>query len=182
MRIYSKPTQITCPNAQKVNVQSSSQRKSFVAHFAIDRCQACPYKQACLAKPGKRDPRWHLRFTQAQANVSQRRKRRQIHLQDGRNLRAGVEATVRQVKHPFPAGKLPVRSQFRVTCLVIGSAIMSNIRRIQRYRVMKMTHCNEKSTEIERKSTHADPFLSFLMDVLGRFLASFAFDNRVFCF
>jgi hypothetical protein len=33
-----KPTQITCPNDQKVNVQPSSQRKSFVAHFAMDQC------------------------------------------------------------------------------------------------------------------------------------------------
>jgi len=93
-----------------------------------------------------------------------------------------VEATVRQVKHPFPAGKLPVRGQFRVTCMVIGSAIMSNIRRIQRYRVLKMTHCNEKSTEIERKSTQSDPFLLFLLDVIRNFLATFAFDNRVFGF
>ena len=153
-----------------------------MAHFAIDRCQACPYKQACLAKPGKRDPRWHLRFTQAQANVSQRRKRRQIHLQDGRNLRAGVEATVRQVKHPFPAGKLPVRGQFRVTCLVIGSAIMSNIRRIQRYEAMKETQNNEKRTEMKGEGTQAHPFLPSFLNVVHYFLDTFAFDNRVFGF
>lgn len=158
-----KPTQITCPNDQKVNVQSSRQRKSYVAHFALDQCLACPYKEACPAKPGKRDPRWHLRFTQAQANVSQRRRRSQIHLQDGRNLRAGVEATVRQVKHPFPAGKLPVRGQFRVTCLVIGSAIISNIRRIQRYKAMKTKPNNEQSTKVTTKNTQTSNFcLTFL--------------------
>ena len=161
-----KPTQITCPNDQKVNVQSSSQRKSFVAHFAIDQCQACPYKEACPAKPGKRDPRWHLRFTQAQANVSQRRRRSQINLQDGRNLRAGVEATVRQVKHPFPAGKLPVRGQFRVTCLVIGSAIMSNIRRIHRYKATKTKPINEQSIEVKAKSTQlSNTCFSFLLSI-----------------
>ena len=154
-----KPTQITCPNDQKVTVQSSNQRKSFVAHFETGQCQACPYKEACPAKPGKRDPRWHLRFTQAQANVSQRRRRSQIHLQEGRNLRAGVEATVRQVKHPFPAGKLPVRGQFRVTCMVIGSAIMANIRRIQRYKANKETQNNEKSTEMKRISAPTSLFI-----------------------
>jgi len=66
--------------------------------------------------------------------------------------------------------------------MVIGSAVMSNIRRIQRYRAMKAAQNNEKRTEMERKNTHADPFLSFLMDVLWRFLASSAFDNRVFGF
>lgn len=39
----------------------------------------------------------------------------------------------RGVKHPFPAGKLPVRGKFRVTCMLIGSAAVANIRRIQRY-------------------------------------------------
>jgi hypothetical protein len=48
-----------------------------------------------------------------------------------------VEATVRSVKHPFPAGKLPVRGQFRVTCLTIASAAIANVRRIQRYRLAK---------------------------------------------
>jgi hypothetical protein len=66
--------------------------------------------------------------------------------------------------------------------MVIGSAAMSNIRRIQRYRAMKAAQNNEKRTEMERKSTQSDPFLSFLMDVLWRFLASSAFDNRVFGF
>ncbi len=177
-----KPTQITCPQGQNVKVQSSSRKKSFVAHFERDACQSCPFSQACPAKPGKRDPRRHLRFTQAQANVAQRRRRSQIHLQEGRNLRAAVEATVRQVKHPFPAGKLPVRGQFRVACMVIGSAAMSNIRRIQRYRAMKSAQNNEKSTEMGRKSTHSDSFLLFLLDGIRNFLATFAFDNRVFGF
>jgi hypothetical protein len=74
-----------------------------------------------------------LRFTQAEAQASERRRRSQEQLKDGRNLRAAVEATVRSVKHPFPAGKLPVRGKFRVTCLLIGSAAVSNVRRIQRY-------------------------------------------------
>ena len=133
-----KPTQITCPQGQHVAVHSSNRKKSFVAHFEEDICQTCPFSKSCPAKPGKRDPRRHLRFTQAQSNVAQRRKRNQIHLEEGRNLRAAVEATVRQVKHPFPAGKLPVRGQFRVTCMMIGSAIMSNIRRIQQFRSLNM--------------------------------------------
>ena len=165
-----KPTQITCPQGQKEHVQSSSQRKSFVAHFALEQCQACPYKEACPAKPGKRDPRWHLRFTQAQANVSQRRRRCQTHLQDGRNLRAGVEATVRQIKHPFPAGKLPVRGQFRVTCLVIGSAIMSNIHRIQRYTELKTRPSYDLSTEVKAKSTQSSNFCFTFMHYFHTFM------------
>jgi hypothetical protein len=42
---------------------------------------------------------------------------------------------MRSIKHPFPAGKLPVRGQFRVACLLIDSVFVTNIRLIQRYRV-----------------------------------------------
>jgi hypothetical protein len=165
-----KPTQITCLKGQNVKVHPSNRKKSFVAHFEVDDCQSCPYSQACPAKPGKRDPRKHLRFTQAQANVAQRRRRSQIHLEDGRNLRAGVEATVRQVKHPFPAGKLSVRGRFRVTGLVIGSAIMSNIRRIQRYKALKTQQNNQEIKEIEKKGAQPASFCSFLIRLIRVFM------------
>ena len=177
-----KPTQITCPQGQKVKVQLSNRKKSFVAHFEKDACQTCPYVSICPARPGKREPKWHLRFAQAQATVSQRRRRSKARLKEGQNLRAAVEATVRQVKHPFPASKLPVRGQFRVTCMMIGSAVMSNIKRIQRYKAMKVTQNNEKSTEMERKSTQSGPFFLLLLDVIRDFWATFPVDNRVFGF
>lgn len=111
----------------------SSQKKTFVAHFVTEVCSKCPLVSQCPAQPGKRDPRHHLRFTQAAAHASERRRRSQEQQKEGRNLRAAVEATVRSVKHPFPAGKLPVRGKFRMACLLIGSAAVSNVRRIQRY-------------------------------------------------
>lgn len=128
-----KPVKVTCPKEQTVHAQTSSQKKAFVAHFDPETCQACPLADQCPAKPGKRDGRHHLRFTQAQAHASQRRRRSQEQQKTGRNLRAAVEATVRSLKHPFPAGKLPVRGRFRVACMLIGSAAVANVRRIQRY-------------------------------------------------
>jgi len=66
-------------------------------------------------------------------------------------LRSAVEATVREVKHPFPAGKLPVRGKFRMTCMLIGSAAMTNVRRIQRYRTAKQEQ-EIKGKETTRKA------------------------------
>lgn len=176
-----KPTQITCPRGQNVNVNSSNKRKSFVAHFAQDVCRDCPFSQACPANPGKRDPRRHLRFKQAQANVAQRRRRSQIHQEEGRNLRAAVEATVRQVKHPFPGGKLPVRGQFRVTCMLVGSAIMSNIRRIQRYKTMKNKQVNEKTSERVPESVKSSSFCPLSGELFRTLLDFFRFEKWVFC-
>ena len=128
-----KPVKVTCPQGQTVAVQTGNQQKAFVAHFEAEVCQTCPLLEQCPARPGKRDPRHHLRFTQAEALAAERRRRSHEQQQEGRNLRAAVEATVRSLKHPFPAGKLPVRGKFRVACLLIGSAAVANIRRIERY-------------------------------------------------
>jgi hypothetical protein len=152
-----KPTQITCPKGQKVAVQPSSQKKGYVAHFVLDLCQTCPiYQKGCPAQPGKRDPRLHLNFSEAQANVSQRRRRSLACLQEGRNLRAAIEATVREVKHPFPASKLPVRGRFRIACMVIGSALVTNAHRIQRYLVAKIKLENEQKQALKGQECSQD--------------------------
>ena len=106
------------------------------ARFDPEICATCPFHQEgrCRARPQKRDPRFLLAFTQKQVRAARRRKVFLEHRKDGQNLRAAVEATVRSVKHPFRAGKLPVRGQFRVTCMVIASAIHVNVHRLGRYR------------------------------------------------
>jgi hypothetical protein len=137
----SKPRQVTCPGGQKVSVRPSSQQKSYVACFELSSCQECPlFKDGkCLAQPGKQsDRRLRLRFTLADAQASQRRRRSKESKRKSGNLRAAVEATVRSVKLPFPDAQLPVRGQFRVTCMLIGSAAIANVRRIQRYLQAKL--------------------------------------------
>ena len=159
-----KPTQITCPQGQMVAVHSSSQKKAFVAHFEDEVCLTCPLLPKCPVQRGKRDLRFHLRFDQKQLNVSERRQRSQIHQEEGRNLRAAVEATVRQVKHPFPASKLPVRGKFRVTCMVIGSAMTTNVRRIQRYLEAKINLENEQiKLQKEQNCSQEQPSVSFIV-------------------
>lgn len=130
-----RPTQTTCPNGQCVAVHLTHQQKGFVARFDPQICQDCPFfqKDQCPAVPGKRDPHLRLRFTQADAQASERRRRSRERHKEAGNMRSAVEATVRSVKHPFPAGKLPVRGKFRVTCMVIGSAAISNLRRIHHH-------------------------------------------------
>ena len=159
-----KPTQITCPQGQSVVIHSSSQKKAYVAHFEVEVCQSCPLLPKCPAQRGKRDVRFHLRFNQNQVNMSQRRQRSLAHQEEGRNLRAAVEATVRQVKHPFPASKLPVQGKFRVTCMVIGSAMITNVRRIQRYLEAKIQLENEqKKIQKGQECSQEQPSVSFFV-------------------
>lgn len=169
------PTRITCPQGQSTAVHTSSQNKAYVAHFEDNICQACPLLPKCPVQKGKRDLRFHLRFDQKQINMSERRQRSLIHQEEGCNLRAAVEATVRQVKHPFPASKLPVRGKFRISCMVIGSAMMTNVRRIQRYLETKIKQENEQEGSQEQVSVS---LFVFLNAIFCRFAAPLAI-NRV---
>lgn len=158
------PSAISCPQGQTVSVQPSLHKKAWVAHFETEICAACPLVDQCPAHPRERDPRFHLRFSHEKAHAAKRRRQSQKQQQEGRNLRAAVEATMRSIKHPFPAGKLPVRGKFRVTCLLVSSASMINIRRIQRFMESKWKDQNQlESTENRQNSTLKKVWDSFFL-------------------
>jgi hypothetical protein len=146
------PTQIACPQGQTVPV-TPGRTTGWQARFDPTLCSACPFQREgrCRTQPQKRDPRYLLTFTTPEMRSAKRRKEYQAHLGYSHNLRSAVEASVRSVKHPFPAGKLPVRGQFRVTCMIIASAATANVRRIQRYLAKK------NKAILTAKSTQSEP-------------------------
>lgn len=172
------PQQITCPQGQTVSVVPG-RSTGWQARFDPALCSTCPFHQEgrCRTQPQKRDPRYLLTFTTPDMRAAKRRKDYLAHIGDSHNLRAAVEATVRSVKHPFPAGQLPVRGQFRVACLIIASAAMTNVRRIQRYRVEKAKALADPQTakgrhNLEKLSPVAalDSFFAPLRPFLARWL------------
>lgn len=128
------PTYVTCPTGQSA-LATGGTTSGWFARFPAARCSTCPFQldKHCRARPQKRDPRYFIDFTLQELHVAQRRKDYLAQKQEEHNLRAAVEATVRSIKHPFPAGKLPVRGRFRVTCMMISSAILVNVRKIWNY-------------------------------------------------
>jgi hypothetical protein len=133
------PNQITCPQGQTVPVLPG-RTTGWQARFDPSQCSTCPFQLngRCRTQPQKRDPHYLLTFTTQAVQAAKRRKEYLAHKGDSHNLRSAVEATVRSVKHPFPAGKLPVRGQFRIACLMIASAATTNVRRIQHYQIAKI--------------------------------------------
>ena len=131
-----KPTCVTCPNGQTASV-TPGKTTGWFARFPAEACSACPFQlnQRCRAKPQQRDTRYYIDFTLNELRVAQRRKDYLAQKLDTHNLRAAVEATVRSLKHPFPASQLPVRGKFRMTCMMIASAIHVNVRRIWRHQI-----------------------------------------------
>jgi hypothetical protein len=172
----SKPRQVTCPGGQKVSVRPSSQQKSYVACFELPLCQECPlFKEGkCLAQPGEQnDKRLRLRFTLADAQASQRRRRSKESKRKSGNLRAAVEATVRSVKLPFPEAQLPVRGQFRVACMMIGSAAVANIRRIQRYLRARLQEEMKQNKVQDSQENASDMLVPSFLESARKFFTRF---------
>lgn len=171
------PERITCPAGQTGSLRWGREGSALVADFAPAVCQGCVFHQTgrCRAKPGQRDPRFHLDFYLAEVRTAQRRQACQAQKLSGTNLRVAVEATMRVIKHPFPAGKLPVRGLFRVTCLLVESALMVNVRSILRYRQAQRTQSTQSEAAGGPPDTApARSALSFLVAGLSYTLAFLA--------
>lgn len=131
------PQHITCPQGQCFSVLPGRQPHWYGVRFDLGACQTCPLQARCPSQVNKSNPWRTLRFSQKQIDVAQRRQRSAAYHQAGKNLRAAVEATIGALKRPFSDDQLPVRGSYRVGVMMIGSAVMVNVRRIQRYLVGK---------------------------------------------
>lgn len=133
------PAALTCPQGQTLPVLPG-RTTGWQVRFDPAICSTCPFQLEgrCRTQPQKRDPRYLLTFTTHDMHAARRRKDCLALRDNSHNLRSAVEATVRSVKHPFAAGKLPVRRKFRIACMMIASAATTNVRRIQRYFIAKI--------------------------------------------
>jgi hypothetical protein len=170
------PERITCPAGQTGSIRWGREGSALVADFDPAVCQTCVFHPTgrCRAKPGQRDPRFHLDFYLAEVRTAQRRQACQAHQLTGTNLRVAIEATMRLIKHPFPAGKLPVRGLFRVTSLLIGVATLTNVRSILRYRQAQRAKLGPSATPELENTNAAPPAISFWLAVRRRVLRLFS--------
>jgi hypothetical protein len=163
------PSLLTCPLGQTVPV-TAGRTTGWQARFETTICATCPFQLdgRCRTQPQKRKPGYLLTFTTKQIRAAQRRKAYLAHQGNSHNLRSAVEATVRSVKHSFPSGKLPVRGQFRVTCMVIASAAVTNVRRIQRFLAAKSrTQRNTTSGQDQPQTPKVSFFAAIWQSLAG---------------
>lgn len=164
-----KPQTVTCPNGQQAEVTAGRKEHRYRAAFDAADCKSCSFCDSCPTLPLKCTPERVLRFSQQDVvEVALRRQRTADARASGQNLRAAVEATVRSIKHPFGNGKVPIRGQPRVSIVMLGSAAMSNLRRIHRYLIgQEEAKRAKKSDENEARRGQqvpgGSPFPSFLV-------------------
>jgi hypothetical protein len=156
------PQQMTCPKGQCVPVILGRQSQWYGARFDRVVCQACSLQTRCPSQVSKSNTWRTLRFSQRQHDVAQRRQRSAAYHQAGKNLRAAIEATIGALKRPFSDDQLPVRGRYRVGVMMIGSAVMVNVRRIQRCLVEKDVRQQQTQQPTETKEPQRTSLSSFL--------------------
>jgi hypothetical protein len=124
---------ITCPAGQAPLDQTyQPEKEHHIVHFATAICSACPQRENCLARPGKRF--FSLIYNDRQLLLS--RRRQQLGEESYRilcNYRPAVEGTVSQFKRKTRNGKLRIRMTNRIHNAVILMAIGINFRRLLAY-------------------------------------------------
>lgn len=170
----SEPHTVTCPNGQRAEVTAGRKEHRYRATFKSASCESCPLLDPCRTQPLKCREERVLRFRQRDVDVALRRQRTAEARASGQNLRAAVEATVRSIKHPFRNGKVPVRGQARVSIVMLGSAAMSNLRRIQAHLArQEKARRAEKANEKQTGRGHCMPAGSLFVSFLARLRRSF---------
>lgn len=157
-------TALTCPHGHTFPVKPGRKVGRFITQVKEDPCPECDFTRPAL------------NFSQVELDRALRRQRSRAYRQAGHNLRAAVEATVGAAKRPFNDDQLPVRGQFRMSVMMIGSAAMLNIRRIQRYLADK---CKKEQEKAPKRDLSA-AVLSFLSRLGPTFRQQLRF-VRPFC-
>ncbi len=128
-------TDATCPAGHPATIQVSPKGKTFRLCFDPTTCTSCPFypQHQCPVELRKDQTACQLTVPKERAASSQRRRRFEQTKDTARALRPAVEATMFQVTCHMPADKVPVRGRFRVTKVVLCSALAVNAKRIDRY-------------------------------------------------
>jgi hypothetical protein len=170
-----QPLALTAPTGQRAEVEPGRAPGRYIARFNPPPAPtASSTSDVPIAKPA---PPPVLYFSQAQLDLAVRRQRATQERATGRNLRAAVEASIGALKRPFPNDKLPVRGLFRVSSMLIGSALMVNLRRIHRYQTTK----NYQKDAQQGQVNSPKPFFSLPSIRLIHMLAAYLAFTLRFC-
>jgi hypothetical protein len=120
---------VICPQGQQADLEAGKKDR-LIAKFDPSLCSCCPFfKTRCrIVTTGRGMMRLYV--THRSIKVALLRQG----LRDvDRSVRAVVEATVRELKHPLKSGKLPLKGLIRTAMYLAASAMMVNARRLHRF-------------------------------------------------
>jgi hypothetical protein len=141
--VWDKATEsgtVTCPGGRTKSLQRGSKKNRLLARFSRQICANCPfYMRECRVEElKKKPPTLYVKQRSIQVALLLQRMSAENYA-----IRANTESTVHAFKHPFSAGKLPVRGLIHSHMVACGSALMVNLMRLHNYLSQK----EEKSKE-----------------------------------
>lgn len=154
-----QPERLTCPQDQTADLAPGLKPEHFIARF--DCPPDCPLLTRCPTQARQTDARRSLYVDQADLDLALRRRTARAARTEPGNPRAAVEATIAALKRPFSNDQLPVRGRFRMGHLIVGSALMVNLRRIHRHVSEKIEKNRSTTGPTRAESTRPSPAVSF---------------------
>jgi len=154
-----QPERLTCPHGQTADLEPGRKPERFIARFTCP--PDCPLLAHCPTQARQTDPRRSLHVDQADLDLAQRRRAARMARAEPGNPRAAVESTIGALKRPFANDQLPVRGRFRMGQMIVGSALMVNLRRMHRYVSEKILKAQPAVGATADEATPPSPALSF---------------------
>jgi cation transport regulator ChaB len=170
-----RPLAVITPQGERVKVEAGRSPDRYILRFAPtppadqspDTSSDQPTAEA--SAPPSKNPPQVLYFSQQQVALALRRQRSAQLRVSGKNPRAAIEATMGALKRPFGNNKVPVRGQFRVGMLMIGSAAMINLRRIWRFQAEQ----RKEAAKTRREQPSGTPLPQFFQQQIAAYLSHF---------
>ena len=125
-----QPHTATCPHGHTVSIETGRKEGRYILRLSYKTCPVCATRAEPDKPPGQAV--CILYFNRHDVVVARRRQRSHALLANGRNPRAAVESTIRELSCRWNQAKLRVRGLIRVSMTVIAAAAMVNVRRIRR--------------------------------------------------
>ena len=121
---------VSCAGGQRVKAEKT---KNWKAEFNLDICRNCPVQSKCALKEvgGKRTPGRRIRYFGEKEILAHKRINNIKSVpKEKKNIRANVEATVKEMKRGMKNEKVRIRGLIRVSMHMHFTAIGINITRI----------------------------------------------------
>jgi IS5 family transposase len=119
---------VSCPEGQKADTCRNKDGEGYISSFDLEKCKACPVKDRCPVKVGKRKA--SITYTEKAARIADRRKAQEsLDFKKLYRKRSGIEATNSELARKNGIKHLRVRGKKAVVLAVTFKVLALNVRR-----------------------------------------------------
>jgi hypothetical protein len=123
---------ISCPAGQQADTAENKAGEGYISAFDLEKCKACPFKDKCPVKVGKRKA--SITYTEKAAKIADRRKSQEsLEFKKLYRKRSGIEATNSELARRYRLKRLRLRGKKAVANAVAFKVLGMNIRRTVHY-------------------------------------------------